>query len=491
MCPAFPECLEAGKYFIEGLEVVDFRDGECCIVLIIRASIAFQDFMRIPRISLPMVLLACHLSTLCAQDIPAPTLSLTLRDAVRMALSPKGNLDLDVADESVTAAQAKLRESQAANKPNVDFSFNAVDERLSLDAVGLQTIQEPGFTFPRAVGPFDLLESSINVRQSLFDQESIHRKEAARAGIVAAQTETDEVRDQIVARVARLYFLAQRDASAVEMAQTLVATAESTLKEIGNRNTQGQALGLDVSQARIDVAAAKQNLLRAQLEKARTDIDLLNAMNIDLNTPLDLTDPLTFTVQDLPPADQAVSTALQSRSEILTLQKKLQATRLNDVAIHSERLPTLAAYANAGSTGTSFPKSTGTYDAGVTLRIPIFDGGSRESQRAEVTAVVRQQEYQLAQLRKQVEIEVREALLQMDLARGDVELSEARYREAQDELAHRQRSYAQGVGSQMEVNGAQADLARAADGRMAALQGWNQARVDLLQALGTIRTLAQ
>jgi outer membrane protein len=214
-------------------------------------------------------------------------------------------------------------------------------------------------------------------------------------------------------------------------------------------------------------------------------------MNADLNTPLELTDPLTFAAQDMPPADQAVRTALQSRSEILTLQKKLQAARLNDVAIHSERLPTLVGYANAGSTGNSFPESKGTYDAGVTLKIPILDGGRRESQRAEVIASVRQQELQMAQLRKQVEIEVREALLQMDLARGDVEVSEARYRVAQDELEHRRRLYEQGIGSRMDVIGAQAGLAKAADGRMAALHDWNAARVDLLQALGTIRTLAQ
>ena len=97
----------------------------------------------------------------------------------------------------------------------------------------------------------------------------------------------------------------------------------------------------------------------------------------------------------------------------------------------------------------------------------------------------------MAQLRKQVEIEVREALLRLDMARGDVELSEARYKAAQDELEHRQRRYAQGIGAQMDVNGAQAGLAKAADARMAALHDWNEARVDLLQALGTIRTLAE
>ena len=447
--------------------------------------------MQTTRASLAIVLLAWHLGPLYAQDKPAPTLSLTLRDAVRLALSPQGNLAVDVADQSVAAAQARFRESQATSKLNVDFSFNAVNEQLSLDAFGFQSIHVPGFTFPRAVGPFEVLESRVHIRQSLLDQESLHRKEAARAGVVAARTETDEVRDQIAGRVARLYFQAQRDASAVETAAALVVTAESTLKELGNRNAEGQALSLDVSQARVDVAAAKQDLLKAQLGRARTEIDLLNAMNRDLNTPLELTDPLTFAAQDIPPADQAVATALQSRSEILTTQKKLLATRLNDAAIHSERLPTLIGYANVGSTGTSLPTSTGTYDAGVTLRIPILDGGRRESQRAEVNTVVRQQELQLAQLRKQVEIEVREALLRMDLARGYVELSEARYSVAQDELAHRRRSYAQGIGSQMDVNGAQAGLAKAADGRMAALHDWNEARVDLLQALGTIETLAQ
>ncbi|HWG19971.1 MAG TPA: TolC family protein [Terracidiphilus sp.] len=447
--------------------------------------------MQTTRVGLPIVLLACHLSLLHAQDKPAPTLSLSLRDAVRLALSPGGNLDMDVADQSVAAAQARFRQSQAPTKPYVDFSFNAVNERLDLDVFGFQSIHVPGLTFPRTAGPFELLQSRVNIRQSLFDQESIHRKQAARAGIVAAQTETDEVRDQIIGQVARLYFQAQRDASAVETAQALVVTAESALKEIGNRNAEGQALGMDVSQARVDVAAAKQDLLKAQLERARTEIDLLNAMNRDLNTPLVLTDPLTFAAQDMPAADQAVSTALQSRGEILTLEEKLQATRLNDVAIHSERLPTLDGYANVGSTGTSLPNSTGTYDAGVTLRIPILDGGRRASQRAEVTAGIRQQELQLTQLRKRVEIEVRQALLRMDLARGYVELSEARYQVAQGELEHSRRSYAQGVGSQMDVNSSQAGLAKAADGRMAALHDWNEARMDLLQALGTIRTLAQ
>ena len=164
---------------------------------------------------LSIALLAWPLSALYAQPNPAPTLSLSLRDAVRLALAPQGNLSVDIADQSVAAAQARFQESRAPRKPNVDFSFNAVNERLSLDVVGLQEIHLPGFEFPRAVGPFEVLEERVHIRQSLFDRESARRKEVARAGIAAAQTETDEVRDQIAGQVARLYQQAQRDAATV------------------------------------------------------------------------------------------------------------------------------------------------------------------------------------------------------------------------------------------------------------------------------------
>jgi outer membrane protein TolC len=245
--------------------------------------------MQTTRVSLTILFIAWHLSLLSAQDTQAATLSLTLRDAVTLAISPRGNLAVDVADQSVAVAQARLGVSGATIKPNIDFTFNAANQRINLDAYGFQSIHVPGFTFPEGVGPFEVLESRVHIRQSLFDMENLRRKDAARAGIVAAQAETDEVRDQVAGRVALLYLLAQRQASAVETAEALVAASESTLKEIGNHNAEGQALGVDVSEARVEVAAAKQNLFKAKLERARTEIELLNAMNRDLNTPLELT----------------------------------------------------------------------------------------------------------------------------------------------------------------------------------------------------------
>jgi len=58
-------------------------------------------------------------------------------------------------------------------------------------------------------------------------------------------------------------------------------------------------------------------------------------------------------------------------------------------------------------------------------------------------------------------------------------------------LEHRNRRHDQGLGSQLEVLDAQASVAQATDTRIVALYAWNEARIELMQAMGTIRKLAQ
>lgn len=450
--------------------------------------------MKNMRTSLLVGLLAMQSILLRAQDKgPPQPLALNLREAVQMALSAQGNIAIGVAGESIRVAQARLRESRAASHPDIEASITGQSQALNLDALGLQGVQLPfpGFAFPRSSGAFTTEDARVHIRQSLIDVASIRRSEAARAEIETAKTESEEARDQIAARVARLYLLVQRSAGVVEMAKALVASAESTLKEVSDRNAENKALGIDVVHARVGLAGEKQILMQAQLERRRADFELLNALNRDLDTPFDLTEPLAFTPQEpLEPA-QAVAIALKSRSEILTQKKRVDVARLNDGAIQSERLPSLAGYVDAGSIGTNVVNSLGTYDVGVSLRIPVFDGGRRNSRRAEAQAYIRQEELRASQLDKQVEFEVRQALLKLDNARGQVELSGEEADAARQELDHQRRRYEQGVGTHLELTGAQVNLARAADGRVGALYAWNEARIELMQAMGTIRSLAQ
>ena len=104
---------------------------------------------------------------------------------------------------------------------------------------------------------------------------------------------------------------------------------------------------------------------------------------------------------------------------------------------------------------------------------------------------VRQEQLRLSQLEKRVELEVRQAFIKLKSARAQIESSEAELEVAQQEMAHRRRRYEQGIDGRMELAEAEVQLARATNNRVGALYAWNEARIELMQATGTIRSLAQ
>jgi outer membrane protein TolC len=62
---------------------------------------------------------------------------------------------------------------------------------------------------------------------------------------------------------------------------------------------------------------------------------------------------------------------------------------------------------------------------------------------------------------------------------------------ADNELTQARRRYDAGVANGLEVTDAQTRLARARDNQIAALYGYNLARIDLAQAMGNVRSIVQ
>jgi len=428
-----------------------------------------------------------------AQESGAPLLKLSMRDAIRMALSPHGSTDLDIVAEAQRAAEARSRESHDALLPDMDATVGAQNQVINLAALGFESVHLPipGFSFPRSIGPFDTVDARVHVRQSAFDLASIRRSRATHAAVETAKDETGEVRGRVAAEVAKLYLASVRAASLVETAEVLVGQAGAALREISNRNASGKALDVEVDRARLQLASDDQNLLSARMEQNRANLELLDALNRDLDLRLDLTDRLAFIPQDALEPARALAIALQSRPDIVAQRQRVKVARLNDDSIRAERLPTLAGFADLGTLGTGISDSVGTYDAGVSLRIPVFDSGRRNARLEETQAMLRQEELRAAQLERRVRLEVRQALLRLETARGQVNVSAQEVAVAEQEVAHRSRLQEQGVGGQMDLVNAQVALARANAARTDALYFWNLARIELMQALGTIETLAQ
>jgi outer membrane protein TolC len=152
-----------------------------------------------------------------------------------------------------------------------------------------------------------------------------------------------------------------------------------------------------------------------------------------------------------------------------------------------ERLPTLAAFGDYGSSGSALDNSMPTRTYGITVKVPLFDGGRRDARRSEAASLYRAELVRTGDLKQQIELDVRLALDGLRSAEDQVKVAKEGLELADSELTQARRRYDAGVTNSLEVTDAQTRLERARDNETQALYNYNVARIDLAQAMGNMR----
>ena len=444
-------------------------------------------------------------------------LQLTLKRAVELALSPEGNTYIQLSDESLRQAKYRSQEVRSALLPDIEAQAEETTAMKSLAALGLdlatnQTLLEAENNLtgalapvektllndiikdiPRVVGPFNSVDVRAKLTQSVFDFSSIRRYQSSRAAFRAAKSDRGATDNSISTAVAKAYLAALRANADVEAYQSNVSLAEAVLKQAENQKAAGTGTGIEVTRAKVQLSNEQQHLLVVRNESNKTQLQLLRVMGLNLATELELTDKLSYEAVDATTVEQAEAEARQNRPDVKAQAERESASRLNANAVKGERLPSLYAYADYGTTGTNgaIVSLLPTRDYGFALRVPIFDGGRRDARRAEFVSQFRQERVRTNDLHEQIELEVRMALDSLHSAEEQVKVAEAGLSLSQSEFTQARRRYEAGVASSLEVTDAQTRLERARDNRIAALFNHNIARFDLGQATGTILTMVQ
>ncbi|HKW96583.1 MAG TPA: TolC family protein [Bryobacteraceae bacterium] len=443
--------------------------------------------MRRHRICLALLTVPAILN---AQD--TRTLELSLKRAVEIAISPEGSARVQLAGEAVKQAQSRSAQARAALLPDIESSVSDQNMTRNLAALGVQfEVPIPGFQFPTMVGPFTVFDARATATQNVFDFSSIRRYQASRAGVRAARSEGNAAEDKVAAQVAKAYVAALRSEADVEAAEANVQLAQALLKQAEDVKAAGTGTGIEVTRARVELSNEKQRLLVAQNARRKAHLELARSMGIALDTDLVLTDKLAYVPVDHKTLAQATTEALKARSDLRAQRQREDNARLSSSATRMERLPSLEGFADYGSIGSSINRASPTRTYGLSLRVPIFDGGRRDARRAEAASQFRQESIRTRDLQDQVQLEVRLALDALGSADEQVQVARDGLTLAQDELAQARRRYDAGVANGLEVTDAQTRLARARDNEIEALFNYNQARIDLGQATGTIRSMIQ
>ena len=418
----------------------------------------------------------------------AAPVELSLKRAVQLAVAPEGNTRVQLSAEALKQAESRSAQARGALLPDLSAAFTDQSMTRNLAAMGIQiSVPIPGFHIPMFVGPFGTMDARVSATQSVFDFSSIRRFQASKVGVNAARSDVNGSAEQVAAQVARAYLAAVRADADVEAAKSNLTLSEAVLKQAETQKAAGTGTGIEITRARVQMANDRQRLLVAENARRAAGLQLLRAVGLRLDTELVLTDKLKYIPVDAVTMEQAKAQALKERPDLDAQQERESTARLSASATKLERLPTVAAFGDYGSSGTAFDNSLPTRTIGISVRVPLFDGGRRDARRAESASQYRAEKVKTLDLKEQIELDVRLALDALRSAEEQVKVSAEGLELAENELAQARRRYEAGVAIGVEVTDAQSRLERARDNQTAALYNYNVGRIDLAQAMGAVR----
>ncbi|MGA3080279.1 MAG: TolC family protein [Terracidiphilus sp.] len=407
---------------------------------------------------------------------PAPY-RLTLQDAIQKAL--EANLSVLSAGTRVEeAGGTRTRRLSAALLPRVNAQTYANVQNRDLQAFG---ISAPGF--PDVVGPFSNYDFRVYAQQNIVDMESRHELKASDRALDADKMDERDARDMIVRAIAVLYLNAQSAAARADSAQSRVTDSSALYKLAKDKHDAGTATGVDVLRAQVQLANDRQALLVAQNQTKQSLLALARNLGMSPGTPLELAEPLDFQPLRQPEIDTLVSAALLARADYLSFARQRDGLIEQQSANRARSLPRLSINGNFGEIGRSIGGVKGTGLLQGQIDFTLFDR-DRNGEAQELASRVKRIDDQIDDLRRGIEEDIREALLNLDSAAEQVAVANEGKDLARRELEMAQDRFQQGTANNVEVVTAQDELARAEENYILAVSSHVDAKFALARAVG-------
>ena len=399
------------------------------------------------------------LATLSAAQATPRRLSLDQAGQLAILQSPAvfaSQADILAAREATRSAAARRRPTLSANgfatagnygsiypsSPRVDPAYSLLAPSGTLLDANLMAMA------PLLTG--GLLDSEVRSARSLEAALTLDLREAQADAALRAE---DAYLRSLLASADSAAASSRVDAGA-ELVRTTRASFEA-----------GKGIEASVRRAQAELAQGQRALTKAEGEREKAVLDLKAETGIDADEAVELGDPLDVEgpVED---AKAAVAAALKNRGAVLAARARVEAASSGVRAAEAAGRPQLYGVAMADAASQSGSRGG---SLGLTLSVPLLDGGSRRAETGRARAMRERALATLRQVETTVQKEVRQSYV--DLATAD-----SNVRSARESVLAAQASYDVAA---LRVSSGKAPLVEQLD----SLQALTQARADLASAL--------
>jgi len=309
----------------------------------------------------------------------------------------------------------------------------------------------------------------------------------AQANLRGAQATYQRARQQVVYAAEQTYLQGLLAFESMAAAQRAIDAATESLRVAQAKFSAGASARFDVLQAEVAAANAEQIKVQAQTGVANAQATLNAALNLSLDTPLELTGAQMPQPGEATLAD-AIARALRDRPDLAAFQSRIAAAQAGLDLARSGGQPIVSlgtGYALSNAGGLS-PYAFGNWSVSLNVVLSVFDGGVTQEKIRQAQFQLEQLKVRDAQTRQQVELEVRQAWLAAQRATGELTAATKAVEQGRESARLASARYQAGVGTSLELLSAQSGLAQAEQALASARYDQNAARIQLILATGSL-----
>jgi outer membrane protein len=403
---------------------------------------------RIKLFILCLIFIATNLAA--AQSLE----NLDIDASIKIAL--KNNLNLQTAASKVKEAEAKLKETQATNRPQ--FSFQTTYTRMgpvpSFDIPAGNTTQHlkignednynVGLTLQKAIATFGRLESSEKLNDLSLQNDKLEYSRQAK---------------EIVWQVKKGYYDITRAQRLYQVANEAKANTQNHLKIAQANFKAGTVPRYDVLRAEVMLADAEQYLISAQNGVELSLANFKNILGIPLETEI-TTKTDTDIYSELSEAEYW-EIALKNRIEFQQADLNIQIGEAMQRLAKANDKPNLSfatTYNVKNATVMTKPQS---WTANVILNYPFYDSGVTKNKLKQAQEYTRQAVLLKEDLKRNIKLELKQAYLSLLEAKEKLKTTQKNVEQAQEALKIAEVRYQAGMGTMLELNDSQLALSNA------------------------------
>jgi len=353
--------------------------------------------------------------------------------------------------------------------------------------------QQPGTYIPVQFGTRYNVLYGVELKQLLFDGQVFVGLQARDASIEYANLNVAVTTEAIKANVYKIYYQLVVGKKQIEVFDINIARTEKLLHDTRELFKNGFQEKLDMDKVSVNLSNLRTEKLKIENRLKTGNVALKYLMGMPIKENLVLTDTVNEAVikEDLLSPD---SLQFESRKEYQLLKSVEKLNTYNIKRYRMSYLPTVSLSAgysqNAQRNKFDFFKSGEPWfkstSIGLRIDVPIFDGFAKDARIKSARLELEKTQTNIADLKNNIASEIdtarislQNALVTMDAQKTNMELAEQVYNQTK-------LKYEQGLGSNLEVTNAEADLKTAQNNYFSSLYDAVVAKIEYLRATGRL-----